>query len=492
MSYPKRWPMIVGTAVILAAALAILAVRVASQDYGPQFNVEDCLCGQNSYLDDGHAAAQGILNCRYKKEEAGADLFQNWKSLSLYYYPTTGEAIASLEQFLTDEHLDRYLNGPPGDLWDIEFGLQERTDQSLYGYVITFFPPDREFGGEYGSYTGRPPHYYLERRFVHRTYSVLIFVNGELFRSLDEAMAEAAELEACAKNVIEEKTAGTNASEQPTALLPSPAEGEKRLGYVGLVVGRVQVQRPPDDKWIQLDQGYAIYSGDRIRTLEDGRVRFDLENGHQVRQESNGSVIIPSAIPKPEPEPSFLEILFGRLWLGIKGLRSGDRFQVWTSNSLAGIKGTEFEIIVEGESTIVNVFDGVVEVSDLDGTKIVNVNPGETSRCVSGGVPSDPEPFDLDSLDRWWEAFPEAAGPGTGAAPPGADQDGAAPPEAETAGSETSSAPEASTAAEVETASRPDSESSTLRIATVAIVILCGIVTGLIVLVVVVIIIRRT
>ncbi|MBE9521565.1 MAG: hypothetical protein IME95_00080, partial [Proteobacteria bacterium] len=83
--------------------------------------------------------------------------------------------------------------------------------------------------------------------------------------------------------------------------------------------------------------------------------------------------------------------------------------QIGTGTGMGKWAGTEFEVIVEDDSTtIFHVFEDVIDVSDVDIKKTVAVGAGETSIVKPNGVPSDPEPFDPDSIDRWWEGWTSA------------------------------------------------------------------------------------
>jgi ferric-dicitrate binding protein FerR (iron transport regulator) len=75
-----------------------------------------------------------------------------------------------------------------------------------------------------------------------------------------------------------------------------------------------------------------------------------------------------------------------------------------TPNAIAGVKGTEFEVIVDkNENTTFNVIAGVVEVSDINITRTVTLNAGQTSAVPPKGTPTAPKSFDAKSLNRWWE-----------------------------------------------------------------------------------------
>ena len=144
----------------------------------------------------------------------------------------------------------------------------------------------------------------------------------------------------------------------------------------------------------------SSYPLDRITTsswLSPGYGFLKYDDGTILKVEPGSDVTMTS-------EGVYLEI--GGIWYFAE--KRGRTFVVDTPTAATRPKGTEFEVIVEEDgTTIVNVFDGVVDVFDLDQTKTVSVNSGETTTCEPGGLPSDPASFDPESLDRWWESFPD-------------------------------------------------------------------------------------
>jgi hypothetical protein len=85
----------------------------------------------------------------------------------------------------------------------------ERTDDAFFAYKIMYPVFDMSYTGELGEYPGtsKPPHYYLERRFVIGTAYVTLFLNGYVFASLGDAQAEMTQLESCVRDLIASRPA---------------------------------------------------------------------------------------------------------------------------------------------------------------------------------------------------------------------------------------------------------------------------------------------
>jgi hypothetical protein len=122
---------------------------------------------------------------------------------------------------------------------------------------------------------------------------------------------------------------------------------------------------------------------------------------------------VPKDLPDPAPH-GVLNLIKGTLWQKIKKLANEIANQnnpyrdVVTPNAISGVKGTEYVIRVQEDGTTVcYVFDGIVELSDINSTKTVLVNAGQTAMVRPQGAPSDPIAFDGSKLDKWWDRFPE-------------------------------------------------------------------------------------
>jgi hypothetical protein len=183
------WSLVAGALLLLALTWILSPRVVQSQERRPVFDVSECIPTQGGYVDNGHSAVPGAIVCKYHKPPAGNPDAENYKSLWLVYRSTPEEALAELrDSFLTDDHVKKFLCATWDDCDKIERGLLERSENSLYGYANTL--------------TNDPVHYSLERRFVDGSYTATIFVQGEVFASLDEAKAEVAELEQLARALV--------------------------------------------------------------------------------------------------------------------------------------------------------------------------------------------------------------------------------------------------------------------------------------------------
>jgi hypothetical protein len=237
-SKPKIWPLIAGVLLLLALTLTAPPPRVLSQELRPVFDAAECTPTMGGYLEDRHSAVPGAIVCKYHKQLAGNPDAENHKSLWLVYRSTPDEALAELrDSFLTDDHLKKFLCETWDDCDRIERGLLERTDSSMYGYMITL--------------TNDPVSHSLERRFVNGNYVTTIFATGRAFASLEEAKAEVAELEQLARALVDAprewvapaQPAGTGTPAATSEPTPDPNAGKACRDYC-------QELDPPSSQYI--------------------------------------------------------------------------------------------------------------------------------------------------------------------------------------------------------------------------------------------------
>ncbi len=79
-----------------------------------------------------------------------------------------------------------------------------------------------------------------------------------------------------------------------------------------------------------------------------------------------------------------LQLQQGEVWLNLK--KQGTRFEVVTPTSVAGVMGTEFQVIVApGVKDEIALFSGQVEVTANAGGK-VTLSPGQKVSCTQSGL----------------------------------------------------------------------------------------------------------
>ena len=145
--------------------------------------------------------------------------------------------------------------------------------------------------------------------------------------------------------------------------------------------------------------GQQLYSGDLIITEKQSDATIVFSNGNQLKLGPVTEVLIQS---EQEKKSLFikLKIAIGKIW--IKILKKKEKFDVYTPNAVASVKGTEFMVIVESNlSTILVVVSGKLEFGNEQGKLVVSKL--QMSEVINQEAPSSPITITKDRLDLLWE-----------------------------------------------------------------------------------------
>ncbi|MEE8168474.1 MAG: tetratricopeptide repeat protein [Candidatus Hydrothermarchaeales archaeon] len=148
----------------------------------------------------------------------------------------------------------------------------------------------------------------------------------------------------------------------------------------------------------------TIKTGDTTVTGKNQRAELSFGDETRVNVGENTKI----EVVELKETGSVLKIWWGKVhtfWRGtIEKFRVKHKHEIHTPTSTTGRRGTEYTLeVAEDGTTIVTVFDGAVELSDLAKTKTVVVEQYQTSVVEPGGVPSDPVSIDSNQSDRWWD-----------------------------------------------------------------------------------------
>lgn len=144
-----------------------------------------------------------------------------------------------------------------------------------------------------------------------------------------------------------------------------------RASYIS---GQVEIACPPDfEAWDILKMGRIIYNHCKLKTGEDSTLRVSLLSGSSFTIKSETEIVVNEA----RKEKTSVQLLFGNVWANVKKMVKGEEFGFKGSQAVAGIKGTTFIMEETGESTILKVIEGEVELIDTADGKAQTVKTGE-------------------------------------------------------------------------------------------------------------------
>jgi hypothetical protein len=118
--------------------------------------------------------------------------------------------------------------------------------------------------------------------------------------------------------------------------------------------------------WAKLKVGDSVYGGQMIRTAKKSRVEIVLADDSVIRLGSMSKVKINEALYKQGASQFSAKMFRGKAYAVASKLVGGDsKFEVTTSNAVAGVRGTTFRIdSKQDKSTVVRVYTGAVAVSN--------------------------------------------------------------------------------------------------------------------------------
>ncbi len=143
----------------------------------------------------------------------------------------------------------------------------------------------------------------------------------------------------------------------------------------------------------------TLTQGDVVSTGATGDVILSFETGHFVHLGPLTVLRLAAAELDGENEKQHLFLETGVLGLNATPLATpGSQLQVETTNLVAGVRGTEFDVTQSGEGTDVDVLEGEVEVAG-DGQR-EKLGPGRRLRHRRGGGRFAPQTMDKERLGR--------------------------------------------------------------------------------------------
>jgi hypothetical protein len=97
---------------------------------------------------------------------------------------------------------------------------------------------------------------------------------------------------------------------------------------------------------------------------------------------------------------SVVRLIAGRVWSRI----TAKRFEVDTENAVAGVRGTDFVVDADKDSSDVSVLEGEVEVKNRAAPdKVQRVSARKRTKVKQKAPPSEPEDFDPEDIHKLWD-----------------------------------------------------------------------------------------
>lgn len=126
--------------------------------------------------------------------------------------------------------------------------------------------------------------------------------------------------------------------------------------------------KPATGVWRKVeDTGRKIAGGDEVRTKRSASAEIKLESGSAIRLDPSTSF----KLTAEDGGGTFLEVSVGKLRAWVKKTRS--RFEVRTPRAICAVRGTEFSLDVDPQTsnTQVDLFRGTLDIKDNLGNEVL-------------------------------------------------------------------------------------------------------------------------
>ena len=200
-----------------------------------------------------------------------------------------------------------------------------------------------------------------------------------------------------------------------SVLAVSSARGADSVGTFTRVEGRVEVIR--GSRAAQpVTTGAPVFVGDLVRTKSGASAEISFEDGGVLRLAQRSRIDIEQYLSGRQGE---IGLVRGKVDASIPpnpDLSPGaKRFEIHTPNAVAGVRGTRFTVILQGNVTAIVVREGTVYTYNprFPG-QVVSVPAGQTNTVVADSPPTQPRP----ATDT------ELQGIDSGSNPPGGEEGG--------------------------------------------------------------------
>mgnify|MGYP000386201227 CR=1 FL=1 len=215
------------------------------------------------------------------------------------------------------------------------------------------------------------------------------------------------------------------------ALSAVPAAADP-IGNVEDVAGEAH-GTPPNGVRRQLAVAETLVQDEFVETQPGGGMTVVFLDGTEFRLGSNSSALLDRFLYDPNAAGGDGVVQLGQgVFRFISGGQTHDGVQVQTPNSVIGIRGTDFVVVVDRDNgTTVGTQSGLIEVTALRSGQNFAVDPGRVGRIQpDGSVAVEEAPVPVDQLACWlsqdsYVCVAEASG--TGTSPLGDDLGGQGP-----------------------------------------------------------------
>lgn len=134
------------------------------------------------------------------------------------------------------------------------------------------------------------------------------------------------------------------------------------IASLTVFLGDVNYKSKNESKFVSVSRGMLFYEGDRILTRDNGKAEVFFSNGTVVNVGYNSELVFQQDQNKKKRS---LYMFGGKTWNKVV---KGSQFEVESVHGVAAVKGTEFVMDVTEGDMKTTILEGIVEVSNKQGS----------------------------------------------------------------------------------------------------------------------------
>ncbi|HHL39554.1 MAG TPA: tetratricopeptide repeat protein [Deltaproteobacteria bacterium] len=175
------------------------------------------------------------------------------------------------------------------------------------------------------------------------------------------------------------------------ALTLAAAHAAAEVGKIRAMSGEVSLLSRGAERWRPAQRGAPVAEGDRVRTGERGRVMLQFGDGSTLMVGNSSEIEVTRFVVdrRKKERTGLFSLLTGKLRAVVAGYFGTSDVRVRTRTSTAGVKGTDFVVMNEGDANVLFGTEGEVEVSGDDGGSVV-LTGGAMTENTRGIAPITP------------------------------------------------------------------------------------------------------
>ena len=166
------------------------------------------------------------------------------------------------------------------------------------------------------------------------------------------------------------------------ALAATAVHAQAPEGEIASLTGKGEYRHGQQGAWSPAAVKQHLFALDWLQTLDLSRMVLRFSDGSTEFIGPNSQFHVVKVATSSDPK-TILELNKGRMWSQSKTAPGG--LEVRTGSALAAVRGTDWELVVDGDTTVLSVFSGEVEFSNEQGG--VLVKPNEQARAEKGKAP---------------------------------------------------------------------------------------------------------